>query len=304
MRLHVASLAGNLLAHSLSSLLMAKYGPWLPMWMGIGMMVLSAIVVLFVPETLHAKPPVPELEGNQSSEQSSPISQALARLKESVMISCSPSLALLLITCLVGIPVALSTSTFMSVFMSTRYHTALLQGGYVQSAFGTLQMLFLFMFMPWLSRWLMQSTGKLRPADEHHRDIIIARWSAGITLFAAVVLGLANSIPAFLFGLALLACGSATFSLIRSLMSLYVDPKHRSRLFGLVGMVEILGQIYAQPMLAELFALGMKLGGGWIGMPYFGLAVLMAVVTALLLFVRVPHKVEVEEPEFTGDASN
>lgn len=301
MRMHVASLVGNLLAPTISSLLMARYGPWLPICIGFSLIASSAIVVLFIPETLPVKPTAPEPEPEQSPTLRSRISHLSARLKSALTLSRSPSLILLFITCLVGMPVNFSTSTFMPVFMSARYHIKLLEGGYVQSAFGAAQIPVLFLLMPWLSRTLMKlpTSTAMRPTDEHHRDIVIARGCATMTLLAAVVLGLAPAIPVFLFGLALLALGSATFSLIRSLMSLYVDPKHRSRLFGLVGMVEIVGQIYAQPMLAELFALGMRLGGGWIGLPYFGLAMLMALVTVLLFFVRVSSKVK--EPEEQED---
>lgn len=297
MRMHVASLIGGLLAPTISSLMMARFGPWLPICIGLSLLAASALVVLIIPETLPTKSAAPAPAPEQPPTLRSRLSALLAHLKEVLTLSRSPSLILLLLTCLVGMPVAFSTATFMPVFMSARFHTKLLQGGYMQSAFGAAQVPVLFLLVPWLSRSLMRlpADAPLRPTDEHHRDIVIARGSAAMTLVAAVVLGFAPTIPVFLFGLALLALGSATFSLIRSLMSLYVDPKHRSRLFGLVGMVEILGQIYAQPMLAELFALGMRLGGAWIGLPYFGLAVLMAVVTALLMFVKVSSKVE--EPE-------
>lgn len=299
MRMHVASLVGNLLAPTISSLIMERYGPWWPILIGLSLIASSAIVVLFIPETLPAKSAAPEPEPEQSPTLRARLSHLSERLQDALTLSRSPSLILLLLTCLAGMPVAFSTATFMPVFMSARYHTKLLQGGYMQSAFGAVQIPVLFVLIPWLSRTLMQlpagSISWLRPTDEHHRDIVIARGSAAMTLGATVVLGLAPTIPVFVAGLALLALGSATFSLIRSLMSLYVDPKHRSRLFGLVGMVEILGQIYAQPMLAELFALGMRLGGGWIGLPFFGLAALMAAVTGLLMFVRVSSKVE--EPE-------
>lgn len=296
----MASVCGNLLAPTLSSLLMAQYGPWPPTWIGIGCIALSVIVVMFIPETLQVKPtPSAESEEEAALEQGSRLSQLLTRLKDSLSIIKSPSLVLLLVISLFGMPVVLSTGSFMPVFMSKRYNTKLYQGGYVQTAFGAAQLLQSLVILPWLSRALMQST-KLRPDDEHHRDISIARWSAGISTAAALILGLAPTLVAFIFGLFILSLGTGLFSLVRSLMSLYVDPVHRSRLFGLVGMVEIVGQIYAQPMLAELFKIGMRLGGEWIGLPYFGLSVLVAVVTGLLLFVKVSPKDK--SPAATDDA--
>lgn len=295
MQQHMASVFGNLMAPSISSFMMARWGPWPPAMVGIGLITLSAAAVLFVPETLQSRQASSyNPDQDDTPRQKSGASHYLDQFKESLSILRSPSLILLLLTCLGTMPLFFSTTSFMAIFLSKRYHLRLFQGGYVQSAFGVAQMVQTLLFLPWLSRRLMQSTTppRLRPADEHHRDLSIARWSAGIGAFAALVLGLAPTLPGFVVGLALLAIGSGCSSLLRSLMSLYVDPQHRSRLFGLVGMVEIVGTICAQPMLAGLFSLGMQLGGGWIGLPYFGLTVLVTMVTALLLFVRVPRKVE------------
>lgn len=160
------------------------------------------------------------------------------------------------------------------------------------------------LFLPWLCRYLMRpsTSPKIRPADEQHRDLAIARWSAAVTILATLVMGLAPNLVGFIIGLALLALGSGLTSLVRSLMSCYVDPVHRSRLFGTVGMVEILGAVYADPMLAGLFSLGMKLGGAWIGFPYDGLSVLVTLVTGLLLFVRLPKRMGVPLAS-TGETS-
>lgn len=294
MRIHVASVCGNLLAPTLSSFLMAQYGPWPSTWIGLSLLASSAIIVLFIPETLPAKSHTPEPESGGVPAENSRLPNMLARLRDSLSMIQSPSLVLLLIISLTGMPVTLSTGPFLPVYLSTRYDTQLFQGGYVQSAFGVAQMLQSLLILPWLSRSLMQSP-HLHLANEHHRDLFIARWSAGLSVVAALVLGLAPTLLAFVFGLVILSLGSGTFSLVRSLMSFYVDPIHRSRLFGLVGMVEILGQIYAQPMLAELFSLGMGFGGEWIGLPYFGLSVLVTLATGLLFFVRVSPKAKTQQ---------
>lgn len=109
-------------------------------------------------------------------------------------------------------------------------------------------------------------------------------------IIASLVLGLAPNLALFITGLVILALGTGCASLIRTLLSFYVDPEHRSRLFGIVGMIEIIGSIYARPMLAALFSLGMKLGGQWIGLPYYSVTVLFAAITVLFVFVRVPRK--------------
>ena len=40
--------------------------------------------------------------------------------------------------------------------------------------------------------------------------------------------------------------------------------------------------------MARLFKLGLRLGGGWTGLPYYGLALLLAVSAISLVLVRLP----------------
>lgn len=54
-------------------------------------------------------------------------------------------------------------------------------------------------------------------------------------------------------------------------------------------VAEVLGSAYSPPFMARLFKLGLRLGGGWIGLPYYGLALLLSVSATLLLAVRLPR---------------
>lgn len=304
MRQYVVSACGNLLSPTVSSFIMARVGPWPPAFIGLGLIISSILAIAFVPETLPAKQATlgeVEDEYGDVSKSSSQLSHLLDRFRQALSILSSPSLVILLIACLGAVPVAHSTYSFMAVFLSKRYSIPLFRAGYIQSAFGLAQVVQTILILPWLSQCLLlrgragnteasTTTRLLAPASEHHRDLSIARASAAILALAALILGLAPTLSGFVFGLAVLAMGSGCASLLRSLMSIYVDPAHRSRLFGLVGMVEMVGQIYAQPMLAGLFSLGMRLGSGWIGLPYFGLTILLTVMATLLLFVRVPKR--------------
>ncbi|KAI2472605.1 MFS general substrate transporter [Annulohypoxylon bovei var. microspora] len=294
MRLHVASLAGNLISPAVSSFMMEKLGPWPPIWSAVVVIIVAAVTFLFVPETLkHQKyqEDAQELETGVIDSKSR-VAHVIARFKESLSILKSPSLILLLLTCLGSAPVLYSTLAFMALFVSKRYDIELSQAGYIQSTYGIAQVIQALVFLPWITRYIMKDTtpARFRAPDEHHRDLSLARWSFGILLVGVLILGLSPNLVSFVFGLLLMALGAGFNSLTRSLMTLYIDPEHRSRLFSLVGMVEVIGSVYAQPFLATLFALGMRLGGGWIGLPYFGVSVLVVVTGSLLGFVRVPKE--------------
>ncbi|KAI1459471.1 MFS general substrate transporter [Annulohypoxylon moriforme] len=295
MRLHVASLAGNLISPAVSSLMMEELGPWPPIWCAIAVIVAAAITFLFVPETLKhhedqeedTQQPETEVAGPKSR-----LAHVIDRFKESLSILKSTSLILLLLTCLGSSPVLYSTLGFMAQFVSKRYDIELSQAGYIQSTYGIAQVIQALLFLPWITRYIMQekTPAVIRASDEHHRDLSLARWSFGILTIGILILGLSPNLAIFIIGLLLMALAASFNSLTRSLLTLYVDPEHRSRLFSLVGMVEVVGSVYAQPFLATLFALGMRLGRGWIGLPYYGVSMLVAVTGSLLYFVRVPKK--------------
>ncbi|KAI0008716.1 MFS general substrate transporter [Xylariaceae sp. FL0662B] len=289
MRSHVASLCGNLSSPAIASIVMERVGPWPPLWLAVAVLVISAVAILFVPETLKHKNDQEPAESEPTTLKSR-ISHIIDQFKKSLFILKSPSLILLLLTALGSTPVIYATLSFMAQFISKRYDIKLFQTGYVQSAYGAAQVIHALIILPWLTKRLIKSTtpARFRSPDEHHRDLSLARWSFGVLSIGALVLGLSPTLAGFVFGLVLMALGSGFNSLSRSLMTLYIDPQHTSRLFSLVSMVEVVGSMFAQPMLASLFTLGLNLEGGWIGLPYYGLAALQALATVLLLFVRVP----------------
>ncbi|KAI1077407.1 MFS general substrate transporter [Whalleya microplaca] len=300
MRSHVASLCGNLLSPAIASIMMERVGPWPPLWVANAVIAISAIAIFFVPETLkHKTAEEPEdPENPESATLKSRVLHIIDQFKESLSILKSPSLILLLLTALASTPIIYATLAFMSQFISKRYDIKLFQTGYVQSAYGVAQIIHALLILPWLTKYLIKgtTTPRFRSPDEHTRDLSLARWSFGVLSIGALVLGLAPTLAGFMFGLVLMALGSGYNSLSRSLMTLYVDPEHTSRLFSLVGMVEVVGGMYAQPMLAALFTLGLNLEGGWIGLPYYGLGAIQALAVVMLLFVRVPKVVRASSP--------
>ncbi|ORY71941.1 uncharacterized protein BCR38DRAFT_470784 [Pseudomassariella vexata] len=234
------SVCGNLLAPSLSALMMERMGPWSPVWVGVGLRDASVISII----TDTARTPQ-EPEEQQPSDQNLHLYH-LAHLPRNLLLHG---------------PIHLQA--IQRTFIPKRICPVRLQcrpGDPIPQA---------------------SCLGSPKPSCKAPLPLTSAR----------------PMIPGFVFGLGLLALGSDVSSLTRSLMSLYIDPVHRFHLFGLVGMVDLVGTIYAQLLLAGLFSLGMKLEGGWIGLQYCGLTLLIAVTTALLPLEKVPEEAEDPAPE-------
>lgn len=305
MRLHLASMIGNLASPSIASVLMPRIGPWPLLFMAIGCSLISAVAFLFVPETLPQ-----HLSADSDTEQPATlkarVAHKFAEMKDSVSMLNNSSFILLTLTTLTFMAVTFSTLSFMSQFTSKRYQIQLSETGYIQSTYGLAHLVVVLLVIPYLSHLAIQPTSPrfIRMRNGNERDLVFARWSSVALAIGALIMALAPALPGFVGGLIIMSLGSGSGSFIRSSMSLFVGPEHRTSMFSLVGIVEYAGSFYAMPLLTGLFTLGMKLGGEWMGLPYVGVAVLCVIVLVMLLFVRLPSTLDTMDEEEAAQRSD
>lgn len=78
--------------------------------------------------------------------------------------------------------------------------------------------------------------------------------------------------------------GAAYDLTLRSLLSQLVDASHRATLFTTVAMFECIGGVIAGPLLAISYQVGLRLGGMWIGLPFF-LSGLLCTCSLCILYI-------------------
>ncbi|KAK7952812.1 major facilitator superfamily transporter [Apiospora aurea] len=293
MRVHAAALSASLLAPSLASALMGAFGPWIPMLLGVSLLGLSASAAGFVPDTKRYS------EHSSASTRASSdgpfrissathaLTQATKALRSFLPFVGRPSSACLLIAVLLSYSLIPATTQLLVQYLSIRYFIGLNETGYVQTVYGLAQLAQLFLGLPLLARLVRARAGV---GSDAQRDLYLARFSFCVAIPGALLMGAAANLGFFIVGLLVLALGAGSSSYQRSLLSGFFDAEYHSRLFSLVAMVDMVGSVYSGPMLAGLFTSGMELGGGgFLGLPYYALASLMAVCLALMFFVRLPH---------------
>ena len=128
------------------------------------------------------------------------------------------------------------------------------------------------------------------------KDLLLTRASLVALVLAAVIQGLSPTIALFLIGLVIGGLGAGSSPLSRALITHFVEPERTSRLYALIGMMEIVGGFFGGPVLAWWFDMGMRLGGLAKGLPWFYIAAVCSVAVACLFWVRKP-----EERESEGD---
>ncbi|KAH8671590.1 major facilitator superfamily domain-containing protein [Xylariales sp. PMI_506] len=296
MRVHVASMLGHLLTTLLVSILMPIVGPWPLISTGLVLTICSAGSILLLPETKppnHKSKDLREGAGFSSNFRTR-VWQSVDDLKGSFLIFKSAAPLLLIGILLITHPVPLTTMHFINLFAPERYHILISESGYIQSAYGVAHIFVHFFLVPFLSVYVLKpSTPRLlRISGEKKRDLVFA-WRSNLAAgLGALIMAISPALGGFVFGLIIMSLGSAQSSLIRSTLASYVDPEHRSRMFTLLSVVDTVAQLYSLPALTGLFTLGMKLGGTWMGLPYFGAAVLCFLASTLLRFVRLPDSRE------------
>ena len=292
MRIHIASLLGNLSSPALSSIMMKMTGPWPVLWVGITCLLVSAVAFSFVPETLQHKTSS-DVPGQPTSMKKH-LSDFAGSIMESVNMLKSRSLIIMLTTSLLVQPIYFATVQLLIQYVSKRYGLRIEDTGYIQTIYGAAQVFQALVGLPTISRLMTSHLERsttmkvLRIRNEQQRDLLLARSSLFILVPGLFILGVASSLGLFIFGLLVLAIGAGYSSYTRSLMSLFVESGRHSRLFSLVAMVDVAGSVYSGPMLAGLFSAGMDLGDAWVGLPYFVLAAIVSGAFILLLFVRLP----------------
>ncbi|KAI1840122.1 hypothetical protein JX266_013665 [Neoarthrinium moseri] len=314
MRIHVSSMIGNLCSPALSSVLMPVVGPWPLLWASQAMTAVSAIAILFVPETLthHRKASGPDendagVGALDAGSLVTRVRRSLVELRDSLSMLTSRSVVLLMLVTLTMMPILFSTLQFLPMFASKRYHMPLAQTGYIQGAYGAAQLVVVMVVVPWISAMVMRPgvPRAVRMPDEKTRDLVLLRWSFVALCLGTLAMSVSPVLPGFVCGLVLMSFGSGASSFVKSTLAALVDQEHRTRMFSLQGIVDIMGSIYALPSLAGLFTAGMKLGGLWIGLPYLGVAILCAFDVGLLAFVRPPVvSLESDHAGLTSDSES
>ncbi|TGJ84594.1 hypothetical protein E0Z10_g4179 [Xylaria hypoxylon] len=296
MLIHGSSMVGNLISPALASILMASAGPWPPIFVSFLLNVFPAFAIFLIPESLKRVPQGDD-DRPDSNQFKTSLMQGLGELRRSAGVFGSPSMILILLITMLQFPLVVSTYQFLGQFTSKRYHIPIADTGYIQSIYGIAFITVSFVIMPWVTSAVLKPgvPAFLRFDDGKQRDLFFTRASYIASMVGTFILGLSGSLPGFLFGLVVLAFGVSSEGFLKAIATLHVSAEQRSRLFTILGLSAIASDLWASPALAGLFSLGMRLGGTWIGLPYFGISILCVLIFIMGLFIKLPPQSRVDE---------
>ncbi|KAF4981001.1 hypothetical protein FZEAL_3116 [Fusarium zealandicum] len=292
--LTLGSTTGGIIGPACAGLLMDRYGPWIPIYIVIFTVPTNFGLLFLLPETLtvNLKDKRAQAESHSPTTFKDHMTHGLNELIRSLNMLKNVSVLMILVTFFVQNARFTAYSTTLGQYLSKHFKWRLAEVSILLSPLGILNLIVLG-GLPKVSEILMSPRFRLTAFG---KDLILTRISTFILALGAIFQGCSHSVTMFLFGLFISTFGVADSPLARATITHYVQPEYTSRLYALIGMIEVLGSFIGGPVLAWLFDQGLKRKGSWIGLPWLYVGFLCCLAWVALFFVTPPKKHSREEP--------
>ncbi|KAL4768063.1 major facilitator superfamily domain-containing protein [Aspergillus nidulans var. acristatus] len=285
-QLQAAVLISDILANPLSSVLMA-HNAWTPCFLGVGIQALATVLLMALPETLDfargSRPSDAPIDGCKEEEPT--LRGCLAKNFRSIV--SDQNVAGLVFSLLI-LTVSAESLDFLLQYVSQRYGWSIAQSAMLLSLRAVVEFGLLLVLGSLLL--FFKSPGLF---DPQQRDLLIARLSLGLIVVGLLILSLSPTVAPAILGLIVYTLGAgfqpAVMSLLASLWKAS-NPSNLGSLYSTVAIILAVGGVIAGPLISLMYRVGLSLGHGWVGLPYFVASGLCAGIAVVLLSVRLPER--------------
>ncbi|KAI0516926.1 MFS general substrate transporter [Xylaria bambusicola] len=288
-----SSLAANLavfIGPPLASFMIETSSPWVPMSFSLLATTLAGSIILLIPETARRSK---DLRGNHEDSRVARdqgwriaiMSQLRGIFSDSNLVSVlrKRSVLLLLLVFILTAPLQLGMGPLFLQYYSKRFEKSIEEAGYMLALRGGLTIIVVGVLLPVLSKYI--SSSSFVRLSNFRRDLVLAQASAVFAGIGYFLLGGPEK-ASLISGIVILSLSTGLGPLGRSLISNLVEPSQTSQVFTIASIVEGIGSLPAGPFLAWAFSCGMRLGGVWMGLPFFFLGSLGGLALLVLCFVK------------------
>lgn len=129
-----------------------------------------------------------------------------------------------------------------------------------------------------------------------HKDMWLVRSSILVMLVGALCVGLSPTTSSLIASLTIFGLGSGYEFAMRAMLA-QVAGDRVATVYTTMSFMESAGELIASPLLAYLYQVGLRWGGGWIGLPFFFMAGLFGVAAVIIWSVSTKDFVKAEEIE-------
>jgi MFS family permease len=300
-RVGAFNLTANLAMPPLSAWSMA-INPWIPGLIGTFLVLVTVQIISMIPETLHfhgehlaptshsdlatrAGDREPGIGPAKSTRKTASFKRCSARwlnkIKESTSFLTDDWRVPVLIVLFLGhILIAKSTQLLLQ-YVSKRYRLSFAKGTLLLTIFQGTKVVLLFLILPYLSTAVM----KCLHLSSQRKDLYLSRISLGLIALGWTFIGLSSNVPAVAVSMTIASLGQGAYLLVRSFLTALVPAHHIASVYSIISMVDTVGAMFGGALLADLFQVGMAMGGLWVGLPFYFLGLTTAVFLLLMCLV-------------------
>lgn len=282
----LVSQIASFVASAISSPLMAL-NPWIPLFLGCGIVSIGLGCVFSLPETMNkvkspgVTPFSDDSEEPWSSESTQNIiSRKITRFFRPYSFLFTQPL-LMLVFAAFTVQFARKSLAFLTLYASTRFGWTIARAHLLSSIHLAFTIpLFLFI-LPFFSNSVLHYMAPSR------RDLQTARFSTLAYIVGSLAIGLSSSVGLLIPSICIHAIGAGFPIVIRSLITALVQREETARLYSIFEIIQSAGDILGSVCFTKAFSLSLSLGQGKAGLVWFLSSILYALVELLLMFVRL-----------------
>lgn len=150
--------------------------------------------------------------------------------------------------------------------------------------------------LPFIATMLLKA--KFSPV---RKDAIIARGSLVLAVSGHFLIAAAYTVPFLVLALAIYALGEGFDPALRSLIVSASTSSGAGTVLSTIVLMESIGLFIAGPIMAGAFRTGLRLGGGWIGLPFLISGALATIGSSIVFGCRFGNNVD-EASQDDGEA--
>ncbi|KAK4452936.1 major facilitator superfamily domain-containing protein [Podospora aff. communis PSN243] len=244
--------------------------PWVPMFISSALMVAGFfLATVFVPETRTTRDESPPSDSEEDDTPKLTLRDHLHNLASSTLnlttwLTSNARIIPLLLTFFLFQFGEAPNNTLLLQYASKRLGWTLAESSYLLSLSAATHLTTLSLLIPALSSFLLRY---LR-LEEIAKDQRLAQVSAFFLVTGTAVVALTSSPWLFTAAMVLASLGLAFAVPARSVVTTMVKKEHMALLYTGISVLTYGGVLAGGPVSAALFKVGMRVGGGWEGLPF------------------------------------
>lgn len=271
---------------------MMQRSHWLAVYVGFAGIIAATLMTLLLPET---RSPAQIAASRRTSLSASNISSAAKTFTSnarSTFTSHNRSVIILVVVLALTM-IGRDALVLFAQYAAKRFPIGWADVGLLNFAKGAAAMTAFFILLP-AGSWILTSAFGFSTG---RKDLWLACFSILCTAAGDFLMGTAATKELFVVSIVVGKLGQGTWLLLRSLVTTSTKADSSGAVNATASLFETAGMLVAGPITAHLFALGIRWGNAWMGLPFLFAGVVTSIGLLLMFGVSVPGNGDVDEDD-------